>query len=73
MREIASFSYLEVAWDISKIDISVGAADWSTEATLMMLSNLITQEMISIMVGNPANFIIKAFFICFFGFLFLKD
>tara|TARA_Y100001968_G_C18952648_1_gene523919 strand:- start:429 stop:587 length:159 start_codon:yes stop_codon:yes gene_type:complete len=27
MREIASFSYLEVAWDISKIDISVGAAD----------------------------------------------
>ena len=64
-REVASSSYLEVDWDISKIDIAVGAADWSTKASLMTLGNLITVEMINIMVGNPTNLIIKAFFIYF--------
>ena len=64
-REVASSSYLEVDWDISKIDIAVGAADWSTKASLMTLGNLINVEMINIMVGNPTNLMIKAFFIYF--------
>ena len=61
-REVASFSSLEAAWEINKIDIAVGAAACSTKASRMTLGNLITEEMINIITGNPTSFMIKALF-----------
>ena len=56
--DVACSSSLDAAWDISKTDIAVGAADWSTKASRMTLGNLIAEEMINIMTGNPTSFII---------------
>jgi len=61
-REVASFSSLEAAWDINRIDIAVGAAACSTKASRMTLGNLMAVEMINIMTGNPTSFMINAFF-----------
>ena len=61
-REFASSSYVEFALDISKVDLGIGATDWSTKASLITLGNLIAAEMINIMSGNPTNLIINAFF-----------
>ena len=71
-REVASFSSLEAAWEINKIDIAVGAAACSTKASRMTLGNLIAEEMINIMTGNPTSFMINAFFIDVIWFFILE-
>ena len=50
-RDVASSSSPEAAWDISKKDIAVGAADSSAKASRKTLGNLIAEEMTNIMTA----------------------